>query len=60
MELKTYETGNIQGRGAAFEIYNSLRCGPAEDIYQECLEIELEVRRLSFSSKVELRCFYKA
>jgi GxxExxY protein len=45
--------------GAAFEVYNDRGYGLAEEIYQECLEIELEVRGMSFVSKQELRCFYK-
>jgi GxxExxY protein len=45
--------------GAAFEVYNDRGYGLAEEIYQECLEIELEVRGMSFAPKQELRCFYK-
>ena len=45
--------------GAAFEVYNEQGYGLAEEIYQESLEIELELRGIPFSSKKELRCFYK-
>ena len=45
--------------GAAFEVYNDRGYGLAEEIYQECLEIELGLRRISFRSKAELKCFYK-
>ena len=45
--------------GAAFEVYNDRGYGLAEDIYQECLEIELALRRIPFRSKAELKCFYK-
>ena len=45
--------------GAAFEVYNDRGYGLAEDIYQECLEIELGLRKISFFSKAELKCFYK-
>ena len=31
----------------------------AEEIYQECLEIELELRGIDFKSKAEITCFYK-
>jgi GxxExxY protein len=31
----------------------------AEEIYQECLEFELELRGIAFQSKAELKCFYK-
>ena len=44
---------------AAFEVYNDKGYGLAEDIYQECLEIELELRNISFNAKQELKCFYK-
>src|SRR6266487_4923362 len=45
--------------GAAFEVYNEHGYGLAEEIYQESLEIELELRRIAFRSKQELTCFYK-
>jgi len=45
---------------AAFEVYHERGYGLAEELYQECLEIELEFRRLNFRPKAELRCFYKA
>ena len=45
--------------GAAFEVYNDRGYGLAEEIYQECLEIELELRGISFQPKEEIKCFYK-
>ena len=45
--------------GAAFEVYNDRSFGLAEDIYQECLEIELALRDIPFRAKQELACFYK-
>lgn len=45
--------------GAAFEVYNERGYGLGEEIYQECLEIELELRGISFQPKRELACFYK-
>jgi GxxExxY protein len=45
--------------GAAFEVYNDRGYGMAEEIYQECLEFELELRGIAFQSKAELKCFYK-
>ncbi len=45
--------------GAAFEVYNDRGYGMAEEIYQECLEIELELRGIPFQSKQELVGFYK-
>jgi len=45
--------------GAAFEAYNEQGYGLAEEIYQECLEIELELRGIPFRSKQELIGCYK-
>ena len=33
--------------GAAFEVYNDRDYGLAEEIYQECLEFELELRGIA-------------
>jgi len=45
--------------GAAFEVYNQLGYGMAEEVYQQSLEIELELRGIPFKSKHELSMFYK-
>ena len=45
--------------GAAFEVYNDRGYGLAEEIYQECLEIELGLREIPFQTKAGLKCFYK-
>jgi len=45
--------------GAALEVYNTLRPGFAEGIYQESLEIEATKRRLPFVSQQEISVFYK-
>ena len=45
--------------GAAFEVYNELGYGMAEEIYQQSLEVELELRRIPFLSKAELLVYYK-
>lgn len=45
--------------GAAFEVYNQLGYGMAEEVYQESLEIELELRKIPFVAKKGLRTFYK-
>jgi GxxExxY protein len=45
--------------GAAFEVYNVLGYGMAEEIYQQSLEIELMLRGLPFVSKGEVEIFYK-
>lgn len=45
--------------GAAFEVYNVLGYGMAEEIYQQSLVIELSLREIPFQSKRELAVFYK-
>jgi GxxExxY protein len=45
--------------GAAFEVYNQLGYGMAEEIYQQSLEIELGLCGIPFQSKKELTVFYK-
>src|SRR5438309_5507446 len=59
MKREGYRDEGYQLMGAAFEVYNDRGYGLAEEIYQECLEIELGLRRISFRSKAELKCFYK-
>jgi hypothetical protein len=45
--------------GACFEVYNEKGCGFLEAVYQECLEIELQLRGIPFLAKEELRLEYK-
>jgi GxxExxY protein len=45
--------------GAAFEVYNQLGYGMAEEVYQQSLEIELALQGIPFQSKRELTVFYK-
>jgi GxxExxY protein len=45
--------------GATFEVYKERGFGFSEEIYQESLEMELELRSIPFVSKMELACFYK-
>jgi GxxExxY protein len=45
--------------GAAFEVYNELGYGMAEEVYQQSLEIELGLREIPFKSKKELLIYYK-
>jgi GxxExxY protein len=44
---------------AAFEVYNVQGFGLAEEVYQECLELELAARGIPFQTKKEIKCFYK-
>jgi len=32
--------------GACFNIYKAMGCGFLENVYQECLEIEFEIRKI--------------
>ena len=45
--------------GAAFEVYNALGYGMAEEIYQQSLEIELSLRGIPYHPKRSLNVFYK-
>ena len=54
-----YEDEGYKLMGAAFEVYNQLGDGMAEEIYQQSLEIELSLRRVPFQTKHELNVFYK-
>lgn len=45
--------------GACFEVYNEKGCGFTEEIYQECLELELELRGIPFVAQKELPLTYK-
>ena len=59
MKPEAFKQEGYDLMGAAFEVYNDRGYGMSEDIYQECLEIELELRGIQFVAKQELRCFYK-
>jgi GxxExxY protein len=59
MKKEIYQQEGYMLMGAAFEVYNDRGYGLAEEIYQECLEFELESRSIPFSSKQQLLCFYK-
>ena len=45
--------------GAAFEVYNELGSGLLEEIYQQALEIELDIRQITYESKKVLKVYYK-
>lgn len=59
MKPEIYKDEGYKLMGAAFEVYNEQGCGLAEEIYQESLECELELRGMAFRSKQELKCHYK-
>ncbi|RKX44493.1 MAG: GxxExxY protein [Verrucomicrobia bacterium] len=45
--------------GACFEVYKEKGCGFLEDVYQECLEIELEMQGIGFVAQHPLKLEYK-
>jgi len=45
--------------GAAFEVHNLQGGGLLEEIYQQSLELELELRRIPYRRKQELTVYYK-
>jgi GxxExxY protein len=45
--------------GACFDVYNEMRCGFLEAVYQECLEIELGTRSIPFIPQAQLKLVYK-
>ena len=45
--------------GAAFEVHNVQGGGLSEEIYQQSLEAELELRSIPFRRKQELTVYYK-
>ena len=59
MKAEIYKDEGYKLMGAAFEVYNEQGYGLAEEIYQESLELELEMRGIAFRAKQELACFYK-
>ncbi len=54
LEKETYEI-----LGACFEVYREKGCGFLEAVYQECLEIEFELRGLPTRALVPLPLTYK-
>lgn len=54
-----YEQEGYQLMGAAFEVYNHLGYGMAEEVYQQCLQIELELQAIPFERKFPLKLSYK-
>ena len=54
LEKETYEI-----LGACFEVYKEKGCGFLEAVYQECLEIEFELRGLPARALVSLPLTYK-
>jgi len=45
--------------GACFAVHNEKGCGFTEPVFQECLEMELEHRGISFVSQPEMKLTYR-
>ena len=45
--------------GACMEVYNTLGYGLYEEVYQQSLEIELELRGIPYNAKQALKTHYK-
>jgi GxxExxY protein len=48
-----------QVNGAAFEVHKSIGAGLLENVYHQCLKKELELRKINFSSELEIPLNYK-
>jgi GxxExxY protein len=59
MDKLIYEDLKYSIRGALFEVYKEKGCGFLEDVYQECLEIELELQEIPFEAQYLLKLDYK-
>ncbi len=45
--------------GACYEVYNQQGFGFTEPVYQECLDIELEMQKIPFVAQPEILLHYK-
>lgn len=54
-----FKDESYQIMGACFEVYKEKGSGFVEAVYQECLEIELNLRSLPFKAQPELQLSYK-
>jgi len=59
MSGKRFQQEGFDLMGAAFEVYNQMGNGYLEEVYQECLEMELASRGILFAPKTELSILYK-
>jgi GxxExxY protein len=59
MSTLIYENLTYKIRGALFEVYKEKGCGFVEGVYQECLEIELEMQGIPFIAQYPLKLSYK-
>ena len=55
-----HKTESFEIMGVCFEVYREKGSGFIESVYQECLEMELNDRKLPFVAQPELALTYKA
>jgi len=56
---KPYAEEGYKRMGAVFEVHKEMGGGLLEEIYQQSLDVELEIRNIPFTAKEELSVFYK-
>ena len=54
-----YKDEGYRTNGACFEVYKEKGCRFLEDVYQECLEIELGLQGIDFVAQLPLKLEYK-
>jgi GxxExxY protein len=54
-----YKEEAYQIIGACFDVYTTMGCGFLEPVYQECLEIEFNIRKVPFLTQRKLNLQYK-
>ncbi len=59
MEELLYSQESYAIIGACFEVYKTMGCGFLEAVYQECLEIELNLQKIPYESQKVLQLHYK-
>ena len=59
MDQLLYETESYAIRGAIFEVYREMGNGFLKPVYQECLEMEFQRRKIPSRAQVELKLTYK-
>lgn len=59
MDDLIYKDESYRINGACFEVYKEKGYGFLEDVYQECLEIELEMKGIEFVAQYPLKLEYK-
>ena len=54
-----YKLESYEIMGACFEVYKEKGSGFVESVHQECLEMELDARKIPYQAQVELALTYK-